>query len=548
MRAACRLLVVAGAVLLFSVPAANGAPGDIDRSFSRDGFVPVRDRSLRIFPRDMDLDTKGRIVVAADTTTSGDREFGLVMTRIHPDGRVDRTFGHKGLVTRRFSGAIYAMATDSKDRIVVSGLIGGDALIERFRADGRLDRSFGDDGVVRLGGEQAQGRANDLVVLADDTVAVAGNIGDDVLVAKVTASGELATEFAGDGIFLASFMSGVDMDATAMVAAGGEDLIVAGTAGAATGLIRLSPGGTPVTGFSGDGSALIEHDDPFGTESYLSDIALDAKGRLLLAGNECTEGRFSACRAAVARVTTAGELDRSFATRGWWSDTPAAITGVALRGPRIVLSAIVGPSAGGSERSNMGLFQLLPGGRRDPSFSEDGKAGIDFGFGSERPHEVAIDRRGRIVVAGDVFDTLDPYNEDILVARYRTAPRIDRDADGDRVADRRDSCEYIFGRAPTGCPRVRRFVFIRVHPNGRVLVQVRSAAEACVRKVPISLMRASPGRDERVEHGRTNEFGNWSTGEVKGSRRFYARAAATKVARLARCRSGRSERLGPPHG
>ncbi len=228
-----------------------------------------------------------------------------------------------------------------------------------------------------------------------------------------------------------------------------------------------------------------------------------------------------------------GALDQSFANRGWWSDTRAFITGVTLLNGRIVLGAGFGA---------MGLFQLTHDGERDRALSEDGRAGVAFRFDYAQPAELAVDRRGQIVMAGQLNPQLD-YTEDLLVGRYDMSQRTPPDADGDGLTDQSDSCAVHFGSGRTGCPRIKRFIICA--PDGdRVQVKVASAAEECTQGAPISIMRATPGPDEEIAHGKTNESGNWIA-DVRPSARIYGRVAATAIPHLVRCRAARSERVKP---
>ncbi len=170
--------------------AASAVPGDIDETFSTDGFAVVQDRNLRIFPRDMALDGRGRIVVAADTQTKADRQYGLVLARLMPSGRRDRSFGDHGVVKRKLTDAVInAVATDSKDRVLFAGSVGLDAVVGRYLPNGKIDRSFGDDGLRRLDFSGEYGSVDGLSVLDNDQIVVAGNVGGDLFVAKLKSSG-----------------------------------------------------------------------------------------------------------------------------------------------------------------------------------------------------------------------------------------------------------------------------------------------------------------------------------------------------------------------
>jgi uncharacterized delta-60 repeat protein len=104
----------------------------------------------------------------------------------------------------------------------------------------------------------------------------------------------------------------------------------------------------------------------------------------------------------------------------------------------------VGMRFRGNDAQNDELFAVaryLPDGELDRTFSRDGLASVDFGFGDADASAVAVQRGGRTVVAGNGARNAYRTEEDFAVARLRangglaaTAARPSTSATGSRTA------------------------------------------------------------------------------------------------------------------
>jgi uncharacterized delta-60 repeat protein len=127
------------------------------RGHRLEAFAPaVRARGFRrLLPtriKDLTFDRQGRLLLA------GAQDDRVAISRLLPDGRLDRSFGAGGLVRTRVG--VYSEAdrigVEADGRIVVAGLSRpcpygsecrrGGAIALRYLPDGSLDRSFGDRG------------------------------------------------------------------------------------------------------------------------------------------------------------------------------------------------------------------------------------------------------------------------------------------------------------------------------------------------------------------------------------------------------------------
>jgi uncharacterized delta-60 repeat protein len=166
----------------------NGKP---DPSFSNDGIAYVDvDRSKKCacaYTADMAVDRRGRVILAANIV--GPRwEEPLALLRYLPDGRLDKSFGKRG-ISRSILGSRLAakdIGLDHEGRIVVAGVYNvpekgtpedGEARIAvvRYLSNGELDRSFADRGFfIRDYGSESVASA--VLIQRDGRIVVGGRV------------------------------------------------------------------------------------------------------------------------------------------------------------------------------------------------------------------------------------------------------------------------------------------------------------------------------------------------------------------------------------
>ena len=282
---------------------------------------------------------------------------------------LDLSFGYygKSVTPGGLGGSwLYAMAVAPDGSIVVAGQIDYHAVIKRFDRRGYPDLTFGVGGVVTGGFGSFQDLALAVAVQPDGRIVIAG------------------------------------------VAYGpGTRLLVA----------RYLVNGDPDPSFAGAGFVAI---DPLGGGAGASSVALDASGRIVVAGfanpqvppsSPPVPGGF-----AVLRFLANGSLDGSFGTGGLSSLDmldPATVTGMVLLpdGRTVVGGSALGPAG----YFHFALARLLPDGAPDPSFGVGGRVFTEIGLTSEC-YGLARDPSGRIVAVGPAsFTGTSSVN---AVARY----------------------------------------------------------------------------------------------------------------------------------
>jgi uncharacterized delta-60 repeat protein len=227
----------------------------------------------------------GELVVAGFALTSPiDSDF--VLARYNADGTPDHSFGGgDGIVTTDLgtqSDDARALAIEADGTIVVAGTAGDDVALARYSATG----DFLGKTITNLGFDEL---AEDVALTPDGSIVVAGStVGAhadrDFLLLRYSSAGVLDRAFGDHGVVTTDFGHGADM-AHALAVDGQGRIVVAGRAASGTvfdvGLARYLPGGALDTSFDGDGLLTA---DFHGSGDEAEDVALDAAGRIVAAG------------------------------------------------------------------------------------------------------------------------------------------------------------------------------------------------------------------------------------------------------------------------
>jgi uncharacterized delta-60 repeat protein len=165
-------------------------------------------------------------------------------------------------------------------------------------------------------------------------------------------------------------------------------------------------------------------------------LAIQPDGRIVAAG---ATGTGSSQAFAVVRYNTDGSLDRTFGVGG------TVVTDVSRGGDAAWALAIQGDRkvvAAGVADGDFGLVRYDPDGALDTQFGQGGTVTTDFG-GNDRANALALQRDGRIVVAG-VAGGLD-----FALARYRAdgTPDATFGAEGKVITDFTDNVDAAFALA-----------------------------------------------------------------------------------------------------
>jgi uncharacterized delta-60 repeat protein len=208
--------------------------------------------------------------------------------------------------------------------------------------------------------------------------------------------------------------------------------------------------------FSGDGKRALEF-APHGFAA-LRDVAIQSDGKIVGAGTR--RGNF-----AVLRFLSNGSLDTSFGGDGkvvtqFSKDSGASAVAVQADG-RIVVAGTFNFDGG----RHLGWFQLvryLPGGQLDSSFGGgDGIVRAEFSRFLDRCNAIAIQPDGKIVAAGE--RSLAFTGGDFAVMRFNADGKLDTSFDGDG----KQAIDFSSGLSEELPDEAQRVV---VQPDGKIVV------------------------------------------------------------------------------
>ena len=187
------------------------------------------------------------------------------------------------------------------------------------------------------------------------------------------------------------------------------------------GVFRYLPDGRLDSSFGSGGFAAAD----LGSFEEARAVAVQRDGKILAAGEtDCSTSR---CFAAM-RFNPDGSVDRGFGAggvvrkefylRASWANAIAI-----GRDGRIGLAGVMLRGGDAQDSARVCVIRLLADGRLDPSFSRDGVALVDHGYGNDSAEAVLL-QRGRVVVAGEGRDTA--AGDWFGLARLRSDGRLDR--------------------------------------------------------------------------------------------------------------------------
>ena len=405
-------VVRAGAVSLVALVAtalpARADPGDLDLHFGGTGHVSavVAGNQDGV---DVVVRPSGRVAVISQ---------GGTVAQFLANGDPDTGFGSGGVVIGPPNVSINAAALDPLGKLVLTGFLGSDLLVERLLPNGDPDPTFGGGGSVTTPFSQdAYGEG--VTVGPHGGIVVVGGVGTTtsrVVVVRYLNNGNLDHSFSDDGK-VTTVIQGDD-SANGVAIAGDGSVVVAGSVSASGGsprsfgVVRYHANGHLDRTFSGDGKATVR----MGTTSDAVSVLIQPNGAIVVGGVFFSPG----INWALARFTHAGHLDHSFSTDG-------KVTTVFGSGANHFAGMVRqknGDLIGAGTHQDppdlsVVLVRYLPNGKIDSGFGTAGKVFKDFG---DHPscRGIARSPHGKVVIGATVDGV--STDGDLGAARFLAGP------------------------------------------------------------------------------------------------------------------------------
>jgi uncharacterized delta-60 repeat protein len=290
-------------------------------------------RAVAVIDRPGQADN-GKIVVAGDWTNPSTFAVGVALARFNPNGTLDLSFGDSGrVVDARTTDGATALAIQSDGAILVSGRTLANhtfrAFVERFSPDGIPDVGFANPGVATAPAGWTLEDAQALVFDPKQGVFVAGSDGQHIVVAHLTAGGQLDASFGSGGVATASAAGGSVSDVGGLAIDSTRGIVVAATSYGGTpaqfrpAVARFDFRGNLDPAFNGGQVELVAF-PPTNPSSRASGVTVQPDGKILLAAEwDWTSERLPSLF-GLARLNVDGTKDGIFG-KDWGFGTPGSV-------------------------------------------------------------------------------------------------------------------------------------------------------------------------------------------------------------------------------
>jgi len=407
------------------------------------------------------------MIVAAGASGADEIPSDFALARYTTGGALDTAGfgGGDGKVTTDFSGSESddtgkGLAIQTGDqKLVVAGSSNGDFALARYTTAGALDTSFDSvdsDGKVTTDFSGDNDVAED-VALSGTEIVAAGSTGDapgaeggvnDFAVARYETDGDpddTTTPFDGDGKQTTDIYSGSNDEGRAVAVQTDGKIVVAGAVTSQTPffgetgdfvLTRYTTGGALDTAAFGGGDGIVDTAIGTGFQDRGLAVAVQADGKIVVAGSTVDETGVDDEDFAVARYNANGTLDTGFSAPDGiatfdfgGADRPDVATSVAIQpGDQKIVVAGLSEESGDNDfavarLTTIGALDTATFDAGDADGNGPGKVATDFDTTSDdRANGVAIQADGKIVAVGRANPS---GSNEFAVARYTTGGALD---------------------------------------------------------------------------------------------------------------------------
>jgi uncharacterized delta-60 repeat protein len=339
-----------------------------------------------------------------------------VLRKYQSNGTVATSFNNSGNSMIRFieDGDTYSIVMQPDGKMVIGGVYlqnGSNTgiVFARFLANGDPDYTFGNFGFVRYDITARREFIRHMVLLPDGKILAAGIIndqtsGDDYLIVKLNADGSLDGSFGNGGIFKKHYgaygkrneLNQIAVDAQGRILIAGDANYIGGSYQDAT-IMRLLPNGTVDTNFADEG---VFRKQFTVVNDYFTDAVVAPDGSIFIAGNGTVN-----VGAAVMKLTDGGDVDTDFGTDGivfinWSEDQITWAVDILIQPDGKLLVSCTYRDPDQSFDGTAFLHRMNADGSPDTGFGDAGMSDLPILGGSEAPNGLLLDATGAIYVSG----------------------------------------------------------------------------------------------------------------------------------------------------
>lgn len=405
------------------------APGDLDPSFGIGGKVTTSFGAVEAGAIRVAIDADGRIIAAGFSLIGGVSDS--ILARYNNDGSLDNSFGTGGTIQTDFwvnDGAL-SVLVDANGKIVVVGVTrdfgSEDFALVRYNQDGSLDTGFGTNGhvVTDFGADEI---ARSIKIDVSGRIVVLGtyhdtrNVTHEMALARYNSDGSIDSSFGTNGKLTSTFGAAF-INASDVVIDKFGKIVVAGSIGDDFTVARFNVDGSLDTSFDLDGKQVTSLGGVANHGGFVGGVIIDSRDRIIVVGSYYDPRTTTNLDLAIVRYLPSGTIDHSFGRSGKTIIDFGGIDGfhsVAIdRHGKIV---VAGERIVDGNRDVL-VARLAADGLLDPSFGSGGFVTTAYGMESDSGNGMALDQIGRIVVVGG---TSSGDNREFAISRYLDPPTV----------------------------------------------------------------------------------------------------------------------------
>jgi len=395
------------------VASACVAPGTLDTSFgSGSGWVRYQPTSFHNEWYALALNPDDTMMFAGRNQVGGADE-DWVVSKLKVDGTFDTTFGTGGSLLISSGAAIgerargIVRASDGSFYVGGSLFVSGsgfDFAVAKVTSAGALDSTYATSGVAKVvstGDDVAYG----MHLYSDGKVLLVGTSGSgtnaSMRIVRLLANGNLDSGFGTGGVFTYG-TAGVDDEAWGVAVDSAGAIFVAGFSDNDSAVLKLKSDGTLDTSFATTGAKVLDLSGASRLDQ-LRKVELGPSGTVVVGGiaSNGTNNDF-----VIARLTAAGALDSTFGTAGK-TIVDRAGAGDSLFALRIAPDGRIYFGGGTALLALVG--RLTTAGAVDTTFASSGFFTNSFSSFASNVNDIGFDSKGRVVIGGSWAQTNPDY-------------------------------------------------------------------------------------------------------------------------------------------